>query len=95
VPLARTIPAPPLGPRYLHPLQLTQFKSSASSFGRRSICKEFPLAKRNFGFEKRQKEIARKQKQEEKKKRRLDRTHDTPDEANPDAPATTDPTPTE
>jgi hypothetical protein len=53
------------------------------------------LAKRNFGFEKRQKEIARKQKQEEKKKRRLDRSHDTPDEVSPDIPATTDPTPTE
>jgi hypothetical protein len=48
------------------------------------------LAKRNYGFEKRQKEIARKQKQEEKRLRRQDRTPDVPDETGADAPAASD-----
>jgi hypothetical protein len=36
------------------------------------------LPKRNYGFEKRQKELAKKQKQEEKKLRKLERFRDEP-----------------
>jgi len=42
------------------------------------------LAKRNYGFEKRQKEIARKAKQEDKRQRRLERPLDSPDETPPE-----------
>jgi hypothetical protein len=36
------------------------------------------LPKRNYGFEKRQKELSRQQKQEEKRQRRLDRSERPP-----------------
>jgi hypothetical protein len=39
-----------------------------------------PLPKRNYGYEKRQKELNRQRKQEEKRQRRLDRTDAPPDE---------------
>jgi hypothetical protein len=38
------------------------------------------LPKRNFGFEKRQKELNRQRKQEEKKQRKLDRGNSAPNE---------------
>lgn len=38
------------------------------------------MAKRNYGFEKRQKEIARKAKQDDKRARRLERVQDGPDD---------------
>lgn len=49
------------------------------------------MPKRNYGFEKRQKELSRQQKQEEKRQRRLDRNDPPPqdvgiDPALPDAP---------
>ena len=53
---------------------------------------EAPLAKRNYGFEKRQKEIRRQLKKEEKKQKKLDRAKD-PAEATPsEPPASDDPT---
>jgi hypothetical protein len=39
-----------------------------------------PLPKRNYGYEKRQKELNRQRKQEEKRQRRLDRTETPPDD---------------
>jgi hypothetical protein len=45
------------------------------------------LPKRNYGFEKRQKELNRQQKQEEKRQRRLDRT------SQPEEELLVDPTP--
>jgi hypothetical protein len=44
------------------------------------------LAKRNYGFEKRQKEIRRQLKKEEKKQKKLDRIKE-PAETRPDEPA--------
>jgi hypothetical protein len=38
------------------------------------------VPKRNYGFEKRQKELNRQQKQEEKRQRRLERSESPPDE---------------
>lgn len=56
---------------------------------------EMPLPRRNYGFEKRQKELAKKRKREEKRQRRAER--DAPDdptppdpEADPDFPDTPD-----
>jgi hypothetical protein len=40
------------------------------------------LPKRNYGFEKRQKELKREQKQEAKRQRRLERTETPPEDAN-------------
>jgi hypothetical protein len=37
----------------------------------------FPLPKRNFGFEKRQKELNKQRKKEEKQQRKLDRAKDS------------------
>jgi hypothetical protein len=74
-------------PRYL-PIPLHAASASkVTPFRQRGTCKEFPLPKRNYGFEKRQKEIARKNKQEDKRKRRLDRSQEPADETPPDAPA--------
>jgi hypothetical protein len=39
------------------------------------------VPKRNYGFEKRQKELKRQQKREEKLQRKLDRAESPPDEA--------------
>jgi hypothetical protein len=39
------------------------------------------LPKRNYGYEKRQKELTRQRKQEEKRQRKLDRTDAPPDDA--------------
>jgi hypothetical protein len=39
------------------------------------------LPKRNYGFEKRQKEISRQQKQEAKRQRRLERSETPPEES--------------
>lgn len=50
---------------------------------------EAPLAKRNYGFEKRQKEIRRQLKKEEKKQKKLDRAKE-PAEATPDQPPASD-----
>lgn len=49
------------------------------------------MAKRNYGFEKRQKEIARKAKQDDKRARRLERVQDGPDETQPEETGTTEP----
>ena len=70
-----------------------QRQLEGGSFGSRGFAKEFRLAKRNYGFEKRQKEIARKQKQEDKRLRNLERGQAKPDEALPDAdgPVVSDP----
>jgi hypothetical protein len=43
-----------------------------------------PLPKRNYGFEKRQKELNKQRKQEEKRQRRLDRTEVPPDDVKVD-----------
>ena len=40
----------------------------------------FSLPKRNYGYEKRQKELTRQRKQEEKRQRRLERTDAPPEE---------------
>jgi len=48
------------------------------------------VPKRNFPFEKRQKELARKQKQEEKRQRRLDRLQKPPEELAPPGPLPAD-----
>jgi hypothetical protein len=42
------------------------------------------LAKKNFGFEKRQKELKKKQKQEEKRLRKLERASGSPDSGEPE-----------
>ena len=42
------------------------------------------MPKRNYGFEKRQKELNRQQKQEAKRQRRLERSEAPPDEVMPD-----------
>ena len=39
------------------------------------------MARQNYGFEKRQKELARKKKKEEKRLRKLERAPDQPDDA--------------
>jgi hypothetical protein len=50
------------------------------------------LPKRNYGYEKRQKELTRQRKQEEKRQRKLDRTDAPPEDvkldetSSPDAP---------
>jgi hypothetical protein len=44
------------------------------------------LPKRNYGFEKRQKELSRQQKQEEKRQRRLDRSTEPPQDVEIDPP---------
>ena len=50
------------------------FPSSPPAAERPRSCPKEPLLpKRNYGFEKRQKELAKKQKQEEKKLRKLER----------------------
>jgi hypothetical protein len=53
------------------------------------------LPKRNYGFEKRQKEIARKQKKEDKRQRKLDRAQRGSAEAAPELLPPTEPEPTE
>jgi hypothetical protein len=62
-----------------------QRKLEGGSFDSHGTGKEFRLAKRNYGFEKRQKEIARKQKQEDKRQLKLERAQD---KTTDDAPAT-------
>jgi hypothetical protein len=54
---------------------------------------ETPLPKRNYGFEKRQKELAKQRKREEKRQRRAERkASDEPDpDADPDTDSETDP----
>lgn len=44
------------------------------------------MPKRNYGYEKRQKELNRQRKQEEKRQRRLDRTETPPDEVKASEP---------
>jgi hypothetical protein len=44
------------------------------------------LPKRNYGYEKRQKELNRQRKQEEKRQRRLDRTEASAEEVKVDEP---------
>lgn len=56
----------------------------APSVGWYGICKEARLARQNYGFEKRQKELARKKKKEEKRLRKLERAPDQPDDADQD-----------
>jgi len=51
------------------------------------------VPKRNFPFEKRQKELARKQKQEEKRQRRLDRPQKPQEELAPPGALPADPPP--
>ena len=53
----------------------------ALPIGSHGICKEARLARQNYGFEKRQKELARKKKKEEKRLRKLERAPDQPDDA--------------
>ena len=53
------------------------------------------LPKRNYGFEKRQKEIARKQKQEDKRQRKLDRAQRPPAETSPELIEPPEPQPPE
>jgi hypothetical protein len=48
------------------------------------------LPKRNYGYEKRQKELNRQRKQEEKRQRRLDRTETPPEEVKVDEPTAPD-----
>ena len=50
------------------------------------------MPKRNYGFEKRQKELKRQQKREEKLQRRLDRADSPPDEEKhaPEGPSVTE-----
>jgi hypothetical protein len=47
---------------------------------------EYALPKRNYGYEKRQKELNRQRKQEEKRQRRLDRTETRPEDVKTDQP---------
>jgi hypothetical protein len=49
------------------------------------------LPKRNYGFEKRQKELAKKQKQEEKKLRKLERFREGPGDTADDQTAPAEP----
>lgn len=51
------------------------------------------MPKRNYGFEKRQKELARKKHKEERAQRKLDRANDPAPGAPGDEPATDDATP--
>jgi hypothetical protein len=44
------------------------------------------MAKPNYGFEKRQRELARKKKQDEKRQRKLDKQATTPAGSEPPAP---------
>lgn len=53
--------------------------------------KEPLLPKRNYGFEKRQKELAKKQKQEEKKLRKLERFREGPGDTADDQTAPAEP----
>jgi hypothetical protein len=48
------------------------------------------LPKRNYGYEKRQKELNRQRKQEEKRQRRLDRTETPAEDAKVDEPTAPD-----
>lgn len=48
------------------------------------------MAKQNYGFEKRQKELARKQKKEEKRLRKLERAAEQPDGLDTDGPSADD-----
>lgn len=70
-------------------------QSEALYLGPEEPCKETPLPKRNYGFEKRQKELARKQKKEEKMQRRLERTREAPEDSTSDLPTPTEPQPEE
>jgi hypothetical protein len=47
---------------------------------------ELPLPKRNYGYEKRQKELHKQQKREEKRQRKLDRAGDPPEDIVIDEP---------
>jgi hypothetical protein len=51
------------------------------------------LPKRNYGFEKRQKELDKKRKKEEKRQRRLDRAAPASENPVDDPAASTEPTP--
>ena len=53
------------------------------------------MPKRNYGFEKRQKELEKKRKKEEKRQRKLERAGPPPEDAEADEPAQTDPPPEE
>ncbi|MBA3496953.1 MAG: hypothetical protein H0T86_07600 [Gemmatimonadales bacterium] len=44
------------------------------------------MPKRNYGYEKRQKELTRQTKREEKRQRKLERTSDQPEEAGAEEP---------
>lgn len=48
------------------------------------------MPKRNYGYEKRQKELTRQRKQEEKRQRRLDRTDAPPEDVKLDETASPD-----
>ena len=48
------------------------------------------MPKRNYGYEKRQKELTRQRKQEEKRQRKLDRTDAPPEEGKLDDPTSPD-----
>jgi hypothetical protein len=50
-----------------------------------------PVPKRNYGFEKRQKELTRQRKKEEKAQRKLDRAKAAAEGEAPDQPAPDDP----
>ena len=64
---------------------------SAGAERPRSCPKEPLLPKRNYGFEKRQKELAKKQKQEEKKLRKLERFREGTGDAADDLTAPAEP----
>lgn len=53
------------------------------------------MPRRNYGFEKRQKELARKQKQEDKRQRKLDRAQHPSMEADPELLPPVEPQPPE
>jgi hypothetical protein len=55
------------------------WKKTACSSGNPSLTGAF-LPKRNYGFEKRQKELTRQRQKEEKKQRKLERSKETPAE---------------
>jgi hypothetical protein len=53
----------------------------------------FPLPKRNYGFEKRQKELAKAEKRKLKEQRRAERTEPGPDDPTIDPPISPEPEP--
>ena len=80
-------------PRREAPTYLSAFRAASVAFGRYFSFERTPVPKPNYGFQKRQKELAKQQKREAKAQRRKDRVASEQDPlAQPETPEPEPPT---